>query len=51
VNTKPLLANLVCGSPSRNQDFDFARRAAQRAFCFSWKEKNFFPSPYGLIGT
>jgi uncharacterized protein len=23
----PLLANLVCGSPSRNHDFDFARRA------------------------
>ncbi|MGB6454493.1 MAG: ThuA domain-containing protein [Streptosporangiaceae bacterium] len=25
--TKPLLANLVCGSPARNHDFDFARRA------------------------
>jgi type 1 glutamine amidotransferase len=25
--TTPLLANLVCGSPSRNHDFDFARRA------------------------
>src|SRR5579859_3025327 len=25
--TKPLLAALVCGSPSRNHDFDFARRA------------------------
>jgi hypothetical protein len=24
---KPLLANLVCGSPQRNHDFDFARRA------------------------
>jgi uncharacterized protein len=23
----PLLANLVCGSPARNHDFDFARRA------------------------
>jgi type 1 glutamine amidotransferase len=23
----PLLANLVCGSPTRNHDFDFARRA------------------------
>ena len=22
----PLLANLVCGSPARNHDFDFARR-------------------------
>jgi uncharacterized protein len=25
--SKPLLANLVCGSPARNHDFDFARRA------------------------
>jgi uncharacterized protein len=25
--TQPLLANLVCGSPTRNHDFDFARRA------------------------
>jgi uncharacterized protein len=25
--TKPLLANLVCGSPARNHDFDSARRA------------------------
>jgi type 1 glutamine amidotransferase len=25
--TTPLLANLVCGSPARNHDFDFARRA------------------------
>jgi type 1 glutamine amidotransferase len=25
--TKPLLANLVCGSPARNHDYDFARRA------------------------
>jgi uncharacterized protein len=25
--TAPLLANLVCGSPIRNHDFDFARRA------------------------
>jgi uncharacterized protein len=25
--TAPLLANLVCGSPTRNHDFDFARRA------------------------
>jgi len=25
--TTPLLANLVCGSPTRNHDFDFARRA------------------------
>jgi uncharacterized protein len=24
---QPLLANLVCGSPTRNHDFDFARRA------------------------
>jgi type 1 glutamine amidotransferase len=24
--TTPLLANLVCGSPARNHDFDFARR-------------------------
>jgi uncharacterized protein len=24
--TKPLLANLICGSPARNHDFDFARR-------------------------
>jgi type 1 glutamine amidotransferase len=24
--TTPLLANLICGSPSRNHDFDFARR-------------------------
>jgi type 1 glutamine amidotransferase len=23
--TKPLLANLICGSPARNHDFDFAR--------------------------
>jgi hypothetical protein len=22
----PLLANLICGSPARNHDFDFARR-------------------------
>jgi uncharacterized protein len=25
--SKPLLASLVCGSPARNHDFDFARRA------------------------
>lgn len=25
--SKPLLANLVCGSPARNHDYDFARRA------------------------
>ncbi len=25
--TKLLPANLVCGSPARNHDFDFARRA------------------------
>jgi uncharacterized protein len=24
--TRPLLANLICGSPARNHDFDFARR-------------------------
>src|SRR5712691_3646377 len=24
--TTPLLANLICGSPARNHDFDFARR-------------------------
>jgi uncharacterized protein len=24
--TQPLLANLICGSPARNHDFDFARR-------------------------
>ena len=24
--TAPLLANLICGSPARNHDFDFARR-------------------------
>lgn len=29
--TKPLLANLVCGSPTRNHDFDFARRALLEA--------------------
>ncbi len=23
---RPLLANLICGSPARNHDFDFARR-------------------------
>ena len=23
----PVLANLVCGSPARNHDYDFARRA------------------------
>src|SRR5215469_13258256 len=25
--SKPLLANLVCGSPARNHDYDFVRRA------------------------
>ncbi len=25
--SKPLLANLVCGSPARNHDYDYARRA------------------------
>ncbi|MBO0831382.1 MAG: ThuA domain-containing protein, partial [Actinobacteria bacterium] len=29
--TKPLLANLVCGSPARNHDYDFARRALLNA--------------------
>jgi type 1 glutamine amidotransferase len=27
MTSSPLLANLVCGSPARNHDFDFARRA------------------------
>jgi len=31
VITTPLLANLVCGSPSRNHDFDFARKALLEA--------------------
>jgi uncharacterized protein len=31
VITTPLLANLVCGSPTRNHDFDFARKALLEA--------------------
>jgi hypothetical protein len=31
--TTPVLANLICGSPARNHDFDFARiRLAQALY-------------------